>query len=196
VVLMPVLAPGRSDPHLAFPGTVSLPEEVFQGVLKAYVEAFERIGIRRVAIVSGHGSNYPSLGSFVKAYRATEGGTEVIAHDTMEGLLGFLTAGARAAGLEPLASDAHAGLVETSLALHLFDRGQVRDFSAVEGWATTDPDWVERLMSEGLENVSPSGVLGNPAGADATAGATIFEAGADGFADWICSAFGLERVSG
>ena len=49
VVVAPMLPGGLSSHHLAFPGTVTLSEETFGAVLDAYVAAFERIGIRRIA---------------------------------------------------------------------------------------------------------------------------------------------------
>jgi hypothetical protein len=42
VVVAPSLPGGLSTHHIAFPGTVTLPEPIFEGVIDAYVEAFER----------------------------------------------------------------------------------------------------------------------------------------------------------
>ena len=51
VVVAPVVPGGLSDHHLAFPGTVTFSEELFGGVVTAYVEAFERIEIRTSRLV-------------------------------------------------------------------------------------------------------------------------------------------------
>ena len=68
VVVAPIVPGGLSTHHLAFPGTVTLPGAAFEGALDAYVAAFERMGIRRVAIFSGHGGNLGFLGRYETAY--------------------------------------------------------------------------------------------------------------------------------
>src|SRR3990170_2185741 len=53
VVVTPVLTAGLSEHHLAFRGTVTLPEDAFRSWIDAHIAALERIAIRRVAIFSG-----------------------------------------------------------------------------------------------------------------------------------------------
>ena len=66
-------------------------------------------------------------------------------------------------------SDAHAGLTETSLLLHLPRRpcGSTCSSRATPGPIT---ELMPALRSEGVRAVSPNGVLGDPTGASAEEG--------------------------
>jgi mycofactocin radical SAM maturase len=89
-------------------------------------------------------------------------------------------AGAAAGAGGPLANapairwDAHAGFTETSLMLSLWPES-VRLSSARAGRTEPLPVLSAQLRSGGLASVSPNGVLGDPAGASAEAGARILE---------------------
>lgn len=194
VVIPPVIPVGISDAHVQFPGTLTISESTLGGFLSAYLDGLARIGIHRVAMVSGHGGNYRYLGRFAKTYMATYPESRVIADPTMDEFVGSMLVGARAAGLEPVESDAHAGVVETSIALHLAGRAWVRDFSDSPGWVTEDPEWEQDLIAQGLRAMSPNGVLGDPAGATPGAGEEIFDAVVDRFSDWICAEFSVRRA--
>jgi creatinine amidohydrolase len=68
--------------------------------------------------------------------------------------------------------DAHAGRTETSLMLHVEPLGVLGE-RAVAGDATPIADLLPRLRAEGVRAVSPTGVLGDPAGASAAEGAAL-----------------------
>src|SRR3954447_1745100 len=65
VLVTPAPAGGLSSHHLAFPGTVHLPPEVFGGLIEAYVDALARTGVRRIGLFSAHGGNFAFLGEHV-----------------------------------------------------------------------------------------------------------------------------------
>jgi creatinine amidohydrolase len=69
-------------------------------------------------------------------------------------------------------ADAHAGRTETSLMLHVEPEG-VREGQAVAGETTPIAELLPRLRAEGVRAVSPTGVLGDPAGASAGEGAEL-----------------------
>ena len=50
---------------------------------------------------------------------------------------------------------------------------------------------MDRLHAEGMKALSPNGILGRPAGANAAAGKAICDALADELAAWVRSAVGL-----
>jgi creatinine amidohydrolase len=184
VVVAPVLPGGLSTHHLAFPGTVTLPEETFGAVLDAYVAAFERMGIRRIAIFTGHGGNLGFLGRYEAAHTSKDTDTRLIAHHDFEGYVDAMFAGARAAGLEPPATDVHAGGVETSQGLALFPE-LVRAYADLTGYVADEDGWHERMFSEGIDAVTPIGVLGDPSKASAEAGESIFAHLTAYLASWI-----------
>jgi creatinine amidohydrolase len=191
VVVAPVIPGGLSTHHLGFPGSLTLPEDVFGGAITAFVEAFERMEIREVVIFSAHGGNFAFLKRFAseRAERRTE--TRVIAYADLDGYLGAMFDGARRGGVEPPTTDVHAGAVETSQGLVLFP-GLVRPYAEVVGYTAGEEGWLERMQAEGMRAVSANGVLGDPSRARAEAGEPIFEAIAAELVRWIAAELGYE----
>jgi creatinine amidohydrolase len=184
VVVTPSLRAGLSDHHLAFPGTVSLSQETFRGWVDAHIAGLERIGIEQIAIFSGHGGNFAFIGELAADHTARPGPTRVIAYDDLLGFVRVMDGAARARGLEAPETDVHAGALETSVGLALFE-ALVRDHDGVEGYTAAEPGWMDRIWADGIAALSPTGVLGDPSGASAAAGQAIFGALVDELAGWI-----------
>ncbi len=154
-LLGPALPYGASGEHEDFPGTVSIGTEALALLLLELGRSAGRWA-DRVLIVNGHGGNLAALGSAVPRLRA-------------EG---------RDVAWFPCASpngDAHAGRTETSLVLHV-EPGRVRLDDAVPGETAPLAGLLPRLRAEGVRAVSPTGVLGDPAGASAAEGAELLAA--------------------
>ena len=186
VVAAPPIFPGRSDHHLGFAGTISLPAEVLDGLLIAYVSMLCGLGLSKVMLFSAHGGNFGALASFAGAYR---GPATVRAYDDFRRFLDVMARAGSEAGLDAPATDSHAGAYETSLVLALNGPEAVRDFSSVEGYTAGEDGWLARLQRGRIENLSPSGVIGRPAGASADVGARILDALAAELADWLTRTF-------
>ena len=190
MVVTPTLRAGLSDHHLAFPGTVSLSQETFRGWVDAHIAGLERIGIERIAVFSGHGGNFAFIGELAAEHTSRPGPTRVIAYDDLFGFVRVMDEAARAHGLEAPETDVHAGALETSVGLALFD-ALVGDYDGVEGYTAAEPGWTERIWTDGIAALSSTGVLGDPAGATAEAGQAIFDALADELAGWIAREFDI-----
>jgi creatinine amidohydrolase len=152
VLLAPALAYGASGEHEGFPGTISLGTEALTGLLVEYGRSACRWA-GRVLVVNGHGGNLDALRSAVPLLRAE--GRDVAWFPC--GVAG---------------GDAHAGRTETSLMLHVEPVGVLGE-RAVAGATTPVGDLLPRLRAEGVRAVSPTGVLGDPAGASAEEGAAL-----------------------
>lgn len=157
-LLAPALAYGASGEHEDFPGTVSIGTEALTVLLVEYGRSAGRWA-GRVLLVNGHGGNLDALRAAGTLLR-TEG-REVA----------WFPCGVPGA-------DAHAGRTETSLMLHVEPLG-VRADRAVAGVRTPLGDLLPRLRADGVRAVSPTGVLGDPAGASAEEGAALVAALAD-----------------
>lgn len=192
VVAAPPVFVGRSDHHLTFPGTVSLPPDVMNGVLGAHVAGLVGLGLARVALFSAHGGNFAALGAFAEGYR---GPARVRAYADFGRFLAVMARAGADAGLVAPATDSHAGAYETSMVLALLGPGAVDDFSDVQGYTAAEEGWLERLQTGRIEDLSPTGVIGRPDGANAEAGRRILDALAAELADWMTGAFALERPS-
>ncbi|TQN40899.1 creatinine amidohydrolase [Blastococcus colisei] len=151
-LVAPALAYGASGEHEGFPGTISLGTEALTGLLVEYGRSAGRWATR-VLVVNGHGGNLDALRAAVPLLRSE--GRDVA----------WFPCGVPG-------GDAHAGRTETSLMLHVEPHG-VREERAVAGATAPIRDLLPRLRAEGVRAVSPTGVLGDPAGASRAEGAAL-----------------------
>ncbi|MGY1623709.1 mycofactocin biosynthesis peptidyl-dipeptidase MftE [Geodermatophilus sp. SYSU D00965] len=164
VLLAPALAYGASGEHEDFPGTISIGTEALTGLLVEYGRSAGR-WVGRLVVVNGHGGNLGALRTAVPRLRSE--GRDVA----------WFPCGVPGA-------DAHAGRTETSLVLHV-EPARVRADRAVAGETTPIAQLLPRLRAEGVRAVSPTGVLGDPAGASAEEGAQLLAAMAARLADAV-----------
>lgn len=155
VLVAPPVAYGASGEHEGFPGTISLGTSALSFVLRELARSASA-WTARIVLVNGHGGNTDALVDAVPALRAE--GRDV----------SWLPCAV------PGGKDAHAGFDETSLLLHLRPR-DVRLDRAQPGATAPLGDLLTRLRAEGVSGVSPNGVLGDPTGASARAGARLFQ---------------------
>jgi creatinine amidohydrolase len=162
-LLAPPLAVTASGEHRGFPGTLSIGTEMMAGVVIELVRSAD--WATGVVLVNGHGGNATAM----------QRAADVFAHERREVLMWWphLAEG-----------DLHAGHTETSLLLALAP-DLVRSEAAAPG--PTPP--LADLVRHGVRPLSPSGVLGDPTGANADDGTAIFRRWADQLAaavdDWI-----------
>ncbi|MFF0815736.1 mycofactocin biosynthesis peptidyl-dipeptidase MftE [Rhodococcus sp. NPDC003318] len=155
VAVAPAIAYGASGEHEGFDGTISLGSEA----LRTLVVEFGRSACRwspRVLFVNGHGGNAPALADAVALLRY-EGRDVAWVPCAVPG------------------ADAHAGLTETALLLHLSSE-VVRTDRCEVGDTRPIAEIMPQLRDGGVAAVSANGVLGDPRGADAAEGARLFEA--------------------
>jgi creatinine amidohydrolase len=195
VVVPPLFLAGLSDHHLAFPGTVSLSRETFGAVLTAYLDGFGRIGITRAGIISGHGGNFTFIGELGRSYTAEHPGTTVVGYDGLQPFIEAMFEAGASKGIVAPETDVHAGALETSMALALFEEA-VGDFEDAPGYTAAEEGWRERLWAEGIHSLTPSGVLGLPRGATAEAGAVIMDRLAGVIAGWLADELGVTLRAG
>ena len=152
VLLAPALAYGASGEHEGFPGTISIGTEALTGLLVEYGRSACRWA-PRVLVVNGHGGNLDALSSAVPLLRSEGRDVAWFPCGVPDG-------------------DAHAGRTETSLMLHVEPEGVLGD-RALPGESAPLGALLPRLRAEGVRAVSPTGVLGDPAGASAEEGSAL-----------------------
>jgi Asp-tRNA(Asn)/Glu-tRNA(Gln) amidotransferase A subunit family amidase/creatinine amidohydrolase/Fe(II)-dependent formamide hydrolase-like protein len=187
-LLAPVIRPGCSDHHLAFPGSLSIPEAVFIDTVMATVRSLAPHGFTRFILLSSHGGNFAAL---AKAAARLQGefepqGVEIVALAGREALMEtmkVMLAAAAEHGVTQEVDAIHAENTETSvmLARHpsLVDLGRLE--RGRMGHVDTD-----ELFARGLRSITPNGILGDPAGATAAIGETVVER----LAEWIAGRIG------
>jgi creatinine amidohydrolase len=127
--ILPVQEVGKSNEHLCYPGTLTLPASL---LIEAWTElglCVARTGIRKLVMVNSHGGNDEVMGIVARELRVRANMLSVKCHWSRLG---------RPAGLygeREQKYGIHAGDSETSLMLHfcpdLVDMSQAQDFSSV-----------------------------------------------------------------
>jgi creatinine amidohydrolase len=168
-LLAPALAYGASGEHEGFPGTVSLGTAVLTALLVEYGRSACRWA-GRVLVVNGHGGNLDALRAAVPLLRSEGRDVAWFACAVPGG-------------------DAHAGRTETSLMLHV-EPAVPAGRRAQAGVTTPLAELLPRLRAEGVRAVSPTGVLGDPAGASAAEGGALL----DGLVTRLLEAVGAWRA--
>lgn len=154
VLVAPPIAIAASGEHQDFRGTLSIGVDVLNSVLVEIARSASTWA-RRILFVNGHGGNLMALDRAVGQAR-TEGRDVAWVACACDGV------------------DLHAGFTETSLVLHLRPDSVATD-RATAGETQPLSEILCQLRANGVAAVSANGVLGDPTGASAAAGAEILE---------------------
>jgi creatinine amidohydrolase len=150
VVVAPTISYGASGEHQEFAGTSSIGHEALQLLIIELVRSLSNWA-GQILFVNGHGGNVPSLANVIPQM--------IGEHHLVSWVPCTLLTG-----------DAHAGRTETSLLLHLHP-DLVELGKATRGNVQPVVALLPLLRSAGVRAVSPSGVLGDPSGANPEEGA-------------------------
>jgi creatinine amidohydrolase len=173
---LPVMAYGKSNEHLGYPGTISLSAETLYSTCRDVGRSVARSGFRKLAFVNGHGGQ-PQLLEMVARDIREETGLQVF--PLFPYRLGIPEDAVSSP--EEIEYGIHGGEVETSLVLAIapdavrLDRAEpggerVRElygglrYLSLEGALPTA--WLTR-------DLAPNGVIGDPTRASAEAGERI-----------------------
>ena len=154
ILVAPTLNYGSSGEHAGFPGTMSIGSDVAALVMVELARSV-REWAGPLIFLSGHAGNHRAMQQALETMRFE---------------------GDRAIAVVPVLanSDAHAGRTETSLMLHIApDLVQLE--RAAPGRTEPIRELIDELRASGVQVVSPSGVLGDPAGASASEGAELLD---------------------
>lgn len=174
-MFLPLLAYGKSNEHINYPGTITLTAETFMRVLSEIGASCARAGVQKFVFLNGHGGNHEVLDLMTRELRIQTGMKTFALHP----LLKIFPRDLQKSGLVLNAREAqlgiHAGRIETSIILRIdeqlvqkelisadypdnFDGCTYLDFSETIpfGWMTQD--------------VSKSGTIGDPLGSSAEEG--------------------------
>ena len=184
VVVLPMLAVGKSNEHSAFPGTLSLRLETLVGLWTDVAESVARAGFRKLVFINSHGGQPQVADIVARDLRVRLGMLAVTAHTYGFGLPEGLFSD------EEARLGIHAGEVETSMMLHLrpgsVRRDRFADFPSAA--AELERDYAV-LRAEGAvgfgwmtQDLNPAGAVGDARNADAERGR-------------LCVAFAAEHLA-
>jgi creatinine amidohydrolase len=169
----PTVRIGCSEHHLEFPGTLSVSEGTFHGVVADIVRSLARGGFGRVVLLPTHGGNFGPLAAALERLGPAPG-IEIRALTDLSALLTIAQLGEEEHGVPLGAGGVHAGEWETSMLMathpdlvHL-ERG--------EPGYTGDPQAaIGAIFGAGVHTVAKNGVIGDPAQASAEHGRRYWE---------------------
>ena len=167
-LVAPVIRPGCSDHHMAFPGTITISPQLLMDVLDAYVASLSKHGFQRFIVFSSHGGNFPVLAEWQK--RGIPDNVSVVTD--LEGFAGTMLKALRPFGRNDTTIP-HGDASETGEMLHVHPE-LVKMDRAAKGFE--GEIGLPALQQSGLRAVTANGVLGDPVGATAEMGESVMNA--------------------
>lgn len=177
-LLAPLLPIGRAEHHMAFPGTMSVRHETLHALIRDCCDSLFQHGFRHVLIYSGHGGNAAPLARIVEDLVREDAGRSIIGCTDWQVYDGALFPCAESLGVDKFAAGWHAGELETSMMLELRSELVLMDRAAPDFLGDL-ADVRQQLMSEGIQKIAPSGVLGDPRSATRAHGRAYMQALSD-----------------
>ena len=198
VLLLPLMPVGKSNEHIDFPGTLTLPAETLISVWREIGESVARSGIRKLLFINAHGGQPQVMEIVARELRVRRQMLCVTSSWWHMGLPdGLIPADERRHGI-------HGGLVETSLVLHLAPdlvcMDKAEDFRPVMAEIAGDNEKLTYVGGVGIgwqaQDIHPAGVAGNAAAATPEIGGQIFDHVVGGYATLLgeISAYPLSRI--
>ncbi len=166
-LVAPIIRPACSEHHMAFAGSLTIPETLLMDILDAYLASLRRHGFERFVVMSSHGGNFPVLARWERERPATDA---VVITDFTIFEAGFEAI--RSFGRTDSAGP-HAEVLETSMMLHLHPE-LVHMERAEPGF--TGESTLDDVLARGMRAITPNGILGDPVGATAEMGAAVLAA--------------------
>lgn len=174
VLILPALPIGKSNEHLAYPGTLSLPYDLLARLWFEVAKSAWRAGVRKIILLNSHGGQ-PQVMEIVCRELRVELGMFAV------GASWFRTIKSNDLySAEELRHGIHGGESETSIMLHLHP--ELVGMTHAEDFVPRSVELARTnafLTPEGgvgfgwqAQDLHPSGACGNAAAADAARGAT------------------------
>jgi creatinine amidohydrolase len=198
VVVLPMLPIGKSNEHMAFPGTLTLRLETLVGLWTDVAESVARAGFRKLVFLNSHGGQPQVVDIVARDLRVRLGMLAVAAHTYGFGLPdGLFSDRESRFGI-------HAGEIETSMMMHL--RGPAVRLDKLADFPSAAADIEEEfsiLQAEGAvglgwmtQDLNAAGAAGDARNADAERGRLCVEFAAEKLAILLreVSRYPLDRL--
>ncbi len=199
VLFLPALGVGKSDEHLAFPGTLAISGETLRRVWLDIARSVHRAGVHRLILFNSHGGQMALMDIVCRDIRIELG------------MLAVACSWFRIAPVEDLFAEAeirhgiHGGDIETSMMLAIapervaMDRAENFVPLTVVIEESGSPLTAEGAVGFGwqAQDLNPAGVCGNASAATAGKGAIVLDRAAEGLVRLIeaTQAFDLARLT-
>jgi creatinine amidohydrolase len=175
-LVLPTVRVGYSPHHLGFAGTLSIRASTLEAICEDYGANLVASGFERIVLFSGHVGNYPVMRDFESRLAAKLAPLSVIVFTDSDAILEAWRQAAEDVASLGANVGGHADIAETSVMLVLHPE-KVRTERFARGYSgIVDDRLLTRAFDEGIDSISPNGVLGDPAGASLSIGAACLDA--------------------
>jgi creatinine amidohydrolase len=181
-LVAPVIRPGCSDHHMAFPGTISYRPETLMRVLEDYCRSLDSHGFEHIVLFSLHGGNFPAMNAILPSI-AAELDARLITLLDKELLIDPLIEGLAEFGIDSNARG-HGGAAVTASVWHLRPDVVLED-EFTPGF--TGDVSTSALMMDGLDAVTELGHMGDPTEATPELGEDVTNRVVNAFAERVRS---------
>jgi creatinine amidohydrolase len=169
---LPPVTISCSHEHSSWPGTVSISASTLYLMISDIYSSIARSGLTSLVILNGHGGNY------VLANAVQEGNAQGKRMALFPSGADWAEARQSARLVSSGHEDMHAGEIETSVLLHSHPE-LVKDGYQAADWVADDR---RHLLTTGMEEYTPSGVVGRPSLGSAEKGKAVLASLVDSFA--------------
>jgi creatinine amidohydrolase/Fe(II)-dependent formamide hydrolase-like protein len=164
----PTVRVGVSRHHLAFPGTMSVESDTFGAVVGDIVHGWARHGFKRIVLLPTHGGNFQPLAEALDRLGEVDA-VKVIGVTDLSLLVNATLGMGEEFGVSSSEGGLHGGEWETSMLLALQPE-LVKMDRAVAGYTGDLEDGLQRFFELGVDALTDTGVIGDPAKASADHG--------------------------
>ena len=169
-LVAPVLRPGCSPHHLAFPGSLSVEPATLMAMIRDVCFSLDHHGFENIILIPSHGGNFAPVATVTQEIAPKLKANLVVMGDLM-GLIGKMQEAAVEEGIPREAVGGHACAGETSILLaYRPDLVRMRDAKA--GYIGP---FTSKYQRKGFRAVTPTGVMGDPRPATKEAGELMIE---------------------
>jgi creatinine amidohydrolase len=199
VLVLPLQAIGKSNEHVAFPGTLTFSTETVIRAWQEIGESVHRAGVRKLVLVNSHGGNIPALDIVARELRVRLTMLAVVVSWSRFGYPETLFSAAETI------HGIHSGAAETSLMLafrpELVRHAAMRNF--VPNSVAIAEEFTQLRVTQPIgfgwmaQDVGPDGAMGDAASGTSAKGAAACQHGADAFVDLLrdVERFDLARLA-
>lgn len=174
-LVAPVIRPGLSKHHMCFPGSITLRPEVFKGIVEDYIAAYVHHGFKTLILCSSHGGNFGTLEIVAKEQSEKYPETTIITGCSLDQLDAALIEMDKSEGLPIGTCGGHACDWETSAIMMINEEFVRKDKLQTGHMGVLTDELLDRFFNQGVQSVSPIGVMGDPTVANAEKGKRYFD---------------------
>ena len=169
-LMAPMIRVGRSEHHLAFPGSISMRNTTLKGIIADYIFSLTFHGFKTIILLPSQGANFKAVNKAIKEIQPKYPKYKIIGYTDLNGFMNALYYFAGEFGITKEEGGVHAGEIETSLLMAINTNLVIKGRLSPGVLKPLGEKEILTIMDEGVKDLSDRGVLGDPSKADAEKG--------------------------